>query len=130
MEHVDVGLVHVEIVRPKIGEGVGLLTPETHVLNLHEDPDVALEMDTLIVDYNVPATLTIPSPQASSKYRLYSRELTAADYLPVTGPDSLELAVDAGRKIYIRRPETTRVWEEPAGYFSSLDHLDTPGWYR
>ena len=77
---------------------------------------LGLSVAASILDYQGTTTFIVATPQASVEYRLYKRELTAADYLPDTQSGGMLIKTTEGRIISVRIPPTVTDWNNPAGY--------------
>lgn len=81
-------------------------------------PNAALGVSVAasILDYQGTTTFTVATPQDSVEYRLFKRELTAADYLPDGQSGGMLIKTAEGRTISVRIPPLVTDWSNPAGY--------------
>lgn len=81
-------------------------------------PNIALGLSVAasILDYQGATTFTVATPQASVEYRLYKRELKAADYLADSQSGGMLIKTSEGRTISVKIPPAVTDWNNPAGY--------------
>ena len=77
---------------------------------------LGLSVAAAILDYQGSTVFTVATPQASVEYKLYKRELVAADYLPDNQAGGMLIKTSEGRTISIRVPPTVTDWNKIGGY--------------
>lgn len=77
---------------------------------------LAVSVAASILDYQAATSFTVATPQASVEYRLYKRELTAADYLPDGQSGGMLIKTAEGRTISVKIPPIMTDFGKPGAY--------------
>src|SRR5262249_34509145 len=101
------------------GSGKPAYLATTVSVLVRPNPKVAVRVDPStppVVDYGAGAPLPLSGAQESADYRLYRRELVAADYFEEPGAGRLEVTTGAGHSVFIQAPPKIPDWDHQTDF--------------
>jgi hypothetical protein len=107
--------VNILAFRPTSPKTFAILETEL-TIQVRPNPAVSVNVETPIVDYKASSLLRLTNPQSSVEYRLYKRELNAAEYMSTRSENNLVIQTDEGREVFIQAPPKLTDWNDPAGF--------------
>jgi hypothetical protein len=93
----------------------GLLDTNLFV-KVRPNPAVTINLQPVIIDYGSASSLTLVGPQTTAGYRLYKREVVAAEYVSSGAAGRIQIHSDEGRDVFIKAPEKISDWNSPDGF--------------